>query len=271
VAIQPGDKPALLIDLDGVIYQGDKLIPGAVDAIDWINAEGIRHRYVTNTTSRSRLKLLHKLEQLGINARLEDIFTPIIAARQWLNNHQIKNAALFVPEDALSDFKGTGQPGSTADSEVDAIVIGDLGDEWDYSLLNRAFRLLMRESKPELIALGLTRYWRAADGLRLDVAPFIKALECAASCEAKVIGKPSIDFFKLALNSFGEMPRTAIMIGDDIVGDIQGAQKAGIHTILVKTGKFREQDLATDIKPDVVLGSIANLPEWWQLNLAAGA
>jgi ribonucleotide monophosphatase NagD (HAD superfamily) len=56
------------------------------------------------------------------------------------------------------------------------------------------------------------------------------------------------------------------MIGDDIVGDIQGAQKAGINTILVKTGKFREQDLATDIKPDVILESIANLPEWWQLN-----
>jgi len=271
VAIQPGDKPALLIDLDGVIYQGDKLIAGAVDAINWINTEGIQYRYVTNTTSRSRLKLLHKLEQLGINARLEDIFTPIIAAMQWLNNHQVKNAALFVPEDALSDFKEIGQPGSTTGSEADAIVIGDLGDEWDYSLLNRAFRLLMHESRPVLIALGMTRYWRAADGLRLDVAPFIKALEYAASCKAKVIGKPSIDFFKLALNSFEEIPRTAIMIGDDIVGDIQGAQKAGINTILVKTGKFREQDLATDIKPDVTLESIANLPEWWQLNTTSRA
>ena len=271
MAIQPGDEPALLIDLDGVIYQGDTIIAGAVDAINWINAEGIQHRYLTNTTSRSRLKLLHKLEQLGINARLEDIFTPIIAARQWLNNHRIKNAALFVLEDALSDFKEIGLPGSTTGSEADAIVIGDLGDEWDYSRLNRAFRLLMHESRPVLIALGMTRYWRAADGLRLDVAPFIKALEYAASCKAIVIGKPSIDFFKLALNSFEEIPRTAIMIGDDIVGDIQGAQKAGINTILVKTGKFREQDLATDIKPDVILESIANLPEWWQSNMTLRA
>jgi len=265
VVIRSSDKPALLIDLDGVIYQGNKLIAGAVDAIDWINAEGIRHRYVTNTTSRSRVKLLHKLEQLGVNVRLEDIFTPIIAARHWLNNHQKNNAALFVAKDALSDFKQIGQPGTAAGFETDAVVIGDLGDEWDYPLLNQAFRLLMLESRPVLIALGLTRYWRAADGLRLDVAPFIKALEYAASCEAMVIGKPSIDFFKLALNSFGEMPRAVFMIGDDIVGDIQGAQKAGINSILVKTGKFREQDLETDIEPDVILESIANLPEWWHL------
>ena len=265
MVIQPNDRPAILIDLDGVIYQGNKTIAGASDAIGWLNAQGIRHRYVTNTTSRSRVRLLHKLEQLGIKVRLEDIFTPIIAALHWLNNQNIKNAALFVPKDALSDFKGIGRPGSVAESEVDAVVVGDLGDEWDYSLLNRAFRLLMQESPPALIALGLTRYWRAADGLRLDVAPFIKALEYAASCKAIVIGKPSVDFFKLALNSFEEIPETAIMIGDDIVGDIQGAQKAGINAILVKTGKFREQDLATDIKPDVILESIANLPEWWQL------
>jgi len=265
MVIQPNDRPAILIDLDGVIYQGNKPIAGATDAIGWLNAQGIRHRYVTNTTSRSRVRLLHKLEQLGIKVRLEDIFTPIIAALHWLNNQNIKNAALFVPKDALSDFKGIGRPGSVAESEVDAVVVGDLGDEWDYSLLNRAFRLLMQESQPALIALGLTRYWRAADGLRLDVAPFIKALEYAASCKAIVIGKPSVDFFKLALNSFEEIPETAIMIGDDIVGDIQGAQKAGINAILVKTGKFREQDLATDIKPDVILESIANLPEWWQL------
>lgn len=264
MAIQSSDKPALLIDLDGVLYQGDKLIDGAVDVIEWINAERIRHRYVTNTTSRSRVKLLEKLVQLGIKVRLEHIFTPIIAALQWLNDHQVINAAFFVSNDALSDFSEIGQLDSTAESGADAVVIGDLGEEWDYSLLNRAFRLLMDEPRPVLIALGLTRYWRAVDGLRLDVAPFIKALECAASCQAKVIGKPSIDFFQLALKSFGEIPQAAIMIGDDIVGDIQGAQKAGIKSILVKTGKYREQDLRTGIRPDMVLGSIEGLPEWWK-------
>jgi phospholysine phosphohistidine inorganic pyrophosphate phosphatase len=264
VAIQSGDRPVLLIDLDGVIYQGDKVIVGAAETIDWINAQRIRHRYVTNTTSRSRVKLLHKLRLLGIKAKLKDIFTPIVAALQWLKTNQIKKAALFVPEDALSDFIDIGQLDLLAESGADAVVIGDLGDKWDYSTLNRAFRLLMHEPRPALIALGLTRYWRAADGLRLDVAPFIKALEYAASCKAEVIGKPSKSFFDLALNTFEPKPEQAILVGDDIVGDIQGAQKAGVSAILVKTGKYRQQDLASDIKPDVILDSIADLPEWWQ-------
>ena len=265
---RPNGEVALLIDLDGVIYQGDRVIAGAADAIDWINAQEIRHRYITNTTSRSRDSLVDKLEQFGIKVRLEDIFTPIIAALQWLSTREKNNVALFVPEDALPDFNNVGQPGSMAEAGVDAVVIGDLGEAWDYSQLNRAFRLLMHQSRPALIALGLTRYWRAADGLRLDVAPFIKALEYAASCEAIVIGKPSIDFFELALNSFAQKPETAIMIGDDIVSDIQGAQNAAINTILVKTGKYREQDLTTDIRPDVILDSIAELPYWWQSMLA---
>jgi ribonucleotide monophosphatase NagD (HAD superfamily) len=220
---RPNGEVALLIDLDGVIYQGDRVIAGAADAIDWINAQEIRHRYITNTTSRSRDSLVDKLEQFGIKVRLEDIFTPIIAALQWLSTREKNNVALFVPEDALPDFNNVGQPGSMAEAGVDAVVIGDLGEAWDYSLLNRAFL---------------------------------------------VIGKPSIDFFELALNSFAQKPETAIMIGDDIVSDIQGAQNAAINTILVKTGKYREQDLTTDIRPDVILDSIAELPDWWQSMLA---
>jgi phospholysine phosphohistidine inorganic pyrophosphate phosphatase len=268
VAIQSTNNPALLIDLDGVIYQGESLISGAAEAVKWINLHNIQHRYVTNTTSRSREKLRNKLGQLGVEVSLEDIFTPIMAALLWLNNKQIKNPALFVPENALSDFAGIGQPGSVAETGVDAIIVGDLGDEWDYSLLNRAFRLLMGKSRPQLVALGLTRYWRAADGLRLDVAPFIKALEYAASCQAIVVGKPSIDFFEMALNSFKKTPDTAIMIGDDIVSDIQGAQQAGLNAILVKTGKYSATDLQGDIKPDAILESISDLPEWWQSRFA---
>ena len=266
--VPTSNNTALLIDLDGVIYQGETLISGAAEAINWINEHDIQHRYVTNTTSRSRKKLQHKLAQLGVKVGLEDIFTPIMAALLWLNNHQITNAALFVPDNALSDFAGTGQPGGKAEPGVEAVIVGDLGDEWDYPLLNRAFRLLMHNPKPQLVALGLTRYWRAADGLRLDVAPFIKALEYAASCRAIVVGKPSIDFFDMALDSFETRPDSAIMIGDDIVSDVQGAQQAGLDAILVKTGKYNATDLVGDIKPDSIIESICDLPEWWQSRFA---
>jgi HAD superfamily hydrolase (TIGR01458 family) len=263
-----GPHPVLLIDLDGVVYQGGRVIAGAADTIAWINSSQIPHLYVTNTTSQSRNTLLEKFNQFGIKAAAEDIFTPIIAASQWLHDRQLKRIVFFVTENAISEFEGFDRLDSSTAISVDAIVIGDLGEEWSYSRLNQAFRLLMTEPRPVLIALGLTRFWQASDGLRLDVAPFVRALECASSSESEVLGKPSLAFFESALKLLKAQAKNAIMIGDDIVGDIQGAQKAGMRAILVKTGKYRKRDLNGEIRPDVILDSIANLPEWWVENIA---
>jgi ribonucleotide monophosphatase NagD (HAD superfamily) len=76
---------ALLIDLDGVIYQGDRPIAGAVDSLDWLKQRQIPHLYVTNTTSRSRAALLEKFIGLGFEAQLDELMTPIVAANQWLD------------------------------------------------------------------------------------------------------------------------------------------------------------------------------------------
>ena len=255
---------ALLIDLDGVIYQGDRLVDGALDSLDWLKQRQIPHLYVTNTTSRSRAALLEKFIGLGFEARLEELMTPIVAANQWLHTQQIQKIAAFVTPSAIGDFSGVEVIPPERDAAVDAVVIGDLGDAWDYPLLNRAFRLLMQDPRPQLVALGMTRYWRSQDGLRLDVAPFIKALEHAASCEARVVGKPAEAFFAASLTLLHCAAQQTFMIGDDIVGDIDAAQACGIRGIQVRTGKFREADLSGEIKPFAVLDSIADLPAWWQ-------
>ena len=255
---------ALLIDLDGVIYQGDRLVDGALDSLDWLKRRQIPHLYVTNTTSRSRAALLEKFIGLGFEAQLEELMTPIVAANQWLNRQQIHKIAAFVNPAAILDFSGVEIIPPEQAEAVDAVVIGDLGEGWDYHLLNRAFRLLMRDPRPQLIALGMTRYWRSHDGLRLDVAPFIKALEHAASCEACVVGKPAAAFFAASLTLLHCTAEQAFMIGDDIAGDIAAAQACGIRGIQVKTGKFREADLNGGITPFALLDSIASLPTWWQ-------
>jgi HAD superfamily hydrolase (TIGR01458 family) len=144
------------------------------------------------------------------------------------------------------------------------VVLGDLGEGWDFHTLNRAFRLLMAETRPALVALGMTRYWRAADGLRLDVAPYVKALEHASGARAVVLGKPAPEFFRAGLARVDCPAGEAVLIGDDIVGDVQGAQRVGLQGVLVRTGKFRVSDLAGEIRPDAVLDSIADFPAWWR-------
>jgi HAD superfamily hydrolase (TIGR01458 family) len=144
------------------------------------------------------------------------------------------------------------------------VVIGDYGERWCFAELNRAFRLLMADPIPKLVALGMTRYWHAANGLRLDTAPFVVALEHASGVAPVVLGKPAKPFFALALAELGTPATQTWMIGDDIRSDIAGAQRAGLRGALVRTGKFRDRDLELGIDPDAVLGSIADLPAWWQ-------
>lgn len=260
-------RHALLIDLDGVIYQGGQLIEGALEALDWIRARQIPHLFVTNTTSRSRAALLEKFEDLGFSARLDEVLTPVVAANQWLAQQQIRKAALFVPAATQQDFGGIEAVSLDQEGAVEAVIVGDLGEAWDFKLLNRAFRFLMQDPQPSLVALGMTRYWRGKNGLQLDVAPFIKALEHAADCEAVVVGKPAPAFFEAALAILQRSAGQALMIGDDIVGDVDAAQRCGIRAIQVRTGKFRERDLDSEITPFALLESIAALPAWWEQEL----
>lgn len=254
----------VLIDLDGVIYQSGGVIPGAAEAILWLTERNIPFLFVTNTTSRPRQALVEKLAGFGISSDQDRILTPPVAAASWLSTHAPGPIALFVPEATKQDFSGTAQLSDSKDDHVSAVVLGDLGTAWTYPELNQAFRLLMQNPKPVLVALGMTRYWQTKEGLSLDVGPFVKALEYAADREAVILGKPSGAFFETALTKLGCDASRAIMIGDDVVGDIDGAQACGIRGILVRTGKFRPSDLNNTISPTEVLDSIAELPSCFQ-------
>jgi phospholysine phosphohistidine inorganic pyrophosphate phosphatase len=254
---------AVLIDLDGVLYVGDAAVSGAVDTVDWLRDQGIGHRFLTNTTSRPRDALVEKLARMGIRITQEELITPPVAARAWLRSHGVSRVALFVPEATRAEFAELEVLPSDADTGAGAVVVGDLGEGWDFATLNRAFRLLMSEPRPRLLALGMTRYWRAPDGLRLDTGPYVAALREATGIEPVVLGKPDGVFFETALEDLEATPDEALMIGDDIRGDIDGAQRAGIRGILVRTGKYRPDDLEGRMCPHAVIDSIAELPAWW--------
>jgi phospholysine phosphohistidine inorganic pyrophosphate phosphatase len=223
----------------------------------------IPHLFVTNTTSRGRDALAAKLARFGIPAIPDEIMTPCEAAADWLRSRGATRVALFLRPTALSAFDGLDLLPEDAESGADYVVIGDLGNAWDFATLNRAFRLLHSNPDATLIALGMTRYWKAADGISLDVAPFVAALENASGRKALVLGKPAAEFFQSAADRLGVPNREILMVGDDIDSDIAGAQSAGMHAAFVRTGKFRESDLAGTVKPDAVLDSIAELPAWW--------
>lgn len=253
----------MLLDLDGVVYVGDSAVSGAADVVDWLKRDGIPYRFLTNTSSRPRTSIAEKLTGMGIPASDDDIFTPAVAAMSWLRQHSPGRPALFVPTATASEFAELDPLPDDAEEGAGAVVVGDLGEGWDFATVNRAFRLLMAEPRPTLIALGLTRYWRADDGLRLDAGAFVRALEYAAGTTAAVMGKPDEAFYATAVDGLGLTADEVVMVGDDIRTDVEGAQRSGLTGVLVRTGKFSPADLDGDVTPDAVLDSIADLPDWW--------
>jgi len=258
-----GDVRGVLLDLDGVVYVGDDPVPGSAGAIDWLERVGVPHRYLTNTTSRPRWAIVAKLGGMGITATADQILTPAVTAVAWLRRHRVERPALFVPEATAKEFAELDPLPADAGEGAGAVVVGDLGPGWDFATLNRAFRLLMDDEATPLIALGLTRYWRADDGLRLDAGPYVRALEYAVGRPAIVLGKPDAAFYATAVEELGLDLTQVVMVGDDIRSDVEGAQRAGLTGVLVRTGKFSWSDLAGDVTPDAVIDSIADLPRWW--------
>jgi HAD superfamily hydrolase (TIGR01458 family) len=140
------------------------------------------------------------------------------------------------------------------------VIIGDAGDKITYDSMNTAFRFLMDGA--ELLALENDRYWMAANGLSLSAGPIVKALEYATGKTATVMGKPSLEFFNLALQDMHLRPDQVAMIGDDIITDIGGAYHAGMKGILVRTGKFRSDSVEiSEIKPACIIDSVSCIRE----------
>jgi phospholysine phosphohistidine inorganic pyrophosphate phosphatase len=245
----------VLLDLDGVLYVEQALVPGAREAVGQLRSLGLALRFVTNTTSRSRPETLRKLHRLGVPLEEDELVTPAaLAVRHCLENGW-RRASLLLPEDVKEDFADLEED----DERPDVVIVGDLGERFGYDVLNGAFQRLLGGA--ELVALQKNRYWLKADGLSLDVGPFVAALEYATGREAHVVGKPAAGFFEEVLAGAGSDAGAAAMVGDDVESDIGGALRAGLAAILVRTGKYRTDALETSgLEPTAVVDSIADVP-----------
>lgn len=252
------DIKGFLIDLDGVLYVGDTAIEGASDAIGLLRKRKYPFRFVSNTTRTCRRTIMERLSKMGFVISEEEVITPPVAARAYMKDTGKQHCYLLITGDAEQDFEQSCL--SMPEGRIDCVVIGDAGDRITYSSLNTAFRHLMNGA--ELIALEKDRYWMAPDGLSLSGGPFVNALEFATGKTATMIGKPSKAFFDRALNDVGLRNDQVAMIGDDIITDIAGAQKMGMKSILVKTGKYQKDAVNNSaIKPTYIIDSLAHLTE----------
>jgi HAD superfamily hydrolase (TIGR01458 family) len=251
---------AILLDVDGVLHVSGTPIPGAAAAVGRLREAGHRLRFVTNSTTRSRVSLAEELRSLGV--QLEDAelqTTGAVAARELRGRRVLALTMAGIVED-LEGVELVGE-------QADAVLVGGVDETpetnrvFSYMNLARAFSEL--DAGAELYCLHRNRWWETSRGPLLDGGAFVAGLEYAAEVVATVLGKPSPAYFGAALEALDADPDQAWIVGDDLESDVAGGQQAGLRTVLVRTGKFREDELTrARVAPDVVLDSLADLPRW---------
>ncbi|PIK55530.1 putative haloacid dehalogenase-like hydrolase domain-containing protein 2 [Apostichopus japonicus] len=214
---------AVLVDLSGTIHIDDFVIPGALEALERLRKSHLKIKFVTNTTKESKNTLHQRLTRIGFKICQEEIFTSLTAARNYVEKQNAR-PMLLLSEDALRDFSGI------STDNPNAVVVGLAPESFNFGTLNKAFS----NTQSQVL--------QRPDGLALGPGPFVQGLEYATGVTATVVGKPERAFFTEALDSLGCLPEDAVIIGDDVTGDIEGAQKIGVKGILVKTGKYRDGD-----------------------------
>lgn len=248
---------AILFDLDGTLYFKGKAIEGASETVEILRSKGYQMRFLTNTDSRKTETLYDRVTKFGINLELGEIHTPVVATAFYIS--QFKNAKVFslVSSEIEDCF-----PNLPAENEIaDFVVIGDFSQKVSYSLMNQAFRHI--DSGAEILALQKGRYFYSPEGKNLDTGAFVNLFEYATGKKAKVLGKPSSDFFMTAINQLGVKPEEVMIVGDDITTDIEGALNIGAVAVLVKTGKYNDQVRIDNknIESHLIIESIHKLVE----------
>ncbi len=246
---------ALLIDLEGVLYSDNKLIPGSVDVIKEFRKNNLKLRFLTNTTTTPRKLIFNKLKDFGFDIKEEEIFTPIIATKNYLKDNRVKRIALITNIEIIEEFNEY----EITQKNPEAIVMGDIYKNFNWEILDRIFKLVYLNNAA-LIALHQNKYCMRDGNVSLDLGPFVKAIEYASDKKAILMGKPEKNFFDMAINDMAISKDSVLMIGDDIISDIKGAKDFGIKAIQVKTGKYQNSDCKNIfIQPDERIDSIVDL------------
>lgn len=255
-------KPELImLDLDGTLYIGKQAIPGAVACIQQLRERGIKLRFLTNTTTKSQKELVAQLRELGFTLEDHELISAPVAAKLELLREQEKiQRPLRIWPVVAESIKPDFSEFICDEENPDYVVLGDIGDAWNLSLINRLFNVM--HDGAELIALHKNRFWQTEEGLKADIGFFIAGLEYICNKTAFVMGKPNRDFFQGVLDSAQVEASDALVVGDDIDSDVGGAQQMGIHGCLVKTGKYRANYAdQSPVRPAYIIESVADLVE----------
>jgi len=239
LASKPDNKRGYLIDMDGVIYRGNKLIPGSDYFIQALLDKEVPFLFLTNNSQRSRCDVVLKLANLGINVEIQHIFTCAISTARFLAGQKPAGSAYVIGDAGLlTALHDHGY--AINDTDPDYVVVGE-GRLINFEVLEKALKLIMEGAK--LIATNLDPNCPIDGGIRPGCGSIVAFLETASNRKALSLGKPSPVMMRKARNELDLRTEEVTMIGDTMETDILGGLQMGYRTVLVYSGSTQPQDL----------------------------
>jgi NagD protein len=254
----------LLIDMDGVVYGGDIMIPGADEFVGKLLKENIPFSFMTNNSQRTRLEAVRKLRKLGIEVTEKHIYTSAMATGKFLAGQIPSGTAYVLGEGGL--ITSLHENGITlVDNDPDFVVLGE-GRNFTLEMVQRAVDMILAGAK--FIATNRDPSPKKKGWNNLGIAATAAMIEEAAGVKAFVVGKPGPVMMRAARKALGLETAEVTVIGDTMDTDIQGGVQMGYKTILVLSGITKKEELQKyAFKPDLIVNSVQDIKlplPWWQ-------
>lgn len=253
-----------LIDMDGVIYVEDKMIPGADKFIQRLQEQEIPFTFMTNNSQRTPLDGVRKLQRMGIHVEEKNIYTSAMATANFMG-HQFPNGTAYVLGEGglLTSLHEHGF--TLVQHDPDFVVVGE-GINFTLEMVRQAIDFILGGAK--LIATNLDPSPRKQGWNNLGIASVVAMIESATGKKAFTVGKPSPVMLRSARKHIGLATEEATVIGDTMSTDIQGGVQVGYNTILTLSGVSKKEELGNyAFKPDMVINTIEELTlplPWWE-------
>lgn len=245
-----------LIDMDGVIYRGNQLIPGADRFIRDLRQSNIPFLFLTNNSQRSRRDVATKLQRMGIDVEEEHVYTCAMATARFLARQKPNGTAFVIGESGLMTALHTNGY-SIVDKDPDYVVVGE-GRTLNFEMVEAALGMILGGAM--LVATNLDPNCPTPTGTRPGCGAIVAMLEAAAGVKAFSVGKPSPVMLRAARKELGLTTDQTIVIGDTMETDILGAVQLGFKSVLVLSGGTQRDHLPRyAYRPDKVVESIADL------------
>ena len=245
-----------MLDMDGTVYKGIVAIPGAKEFVGRLKERKIPFVFLTNNSSSGRVHYLNKLLNMGFDVSIDNILTSTTASISFLKKH--RSGKKVYPVGTPKFIEELTEAGIPLVERRPDIVLLSFDTTITYEKINNAYNFLKDGS--EFIATHPDDLCPTADGYDIDIGPFIRMFESAASVKAKVIGKPNAEMARMAAETMNVPFERMVMIGDRVYTDMRMAADAGIRSVMVLSGEAKRGDPErAGIRPTVTIDSVADL------------